>query len=254
MNDVQYWSEDRHREYHLQQFREPYRSTVALAEFVREVASDERLEIRRALDVGCGAGAVTHFLARAHPGTSWIGVDAAEEYLEIGRRLIASLDDIKSSVELRHADFYNLSHVLPPASFDLVLSVQTLSWLESYEDALIELVAMTRPGGVLVVTSLFTEFFVDVCSRVVEYPDGRFDAPRRAAFYNVYCFDRFASIAHAAGATVVATRLFEIDVPLDPPENKLMGTHTRRIGDGRFLQFSGPLVLPWRFVALRRVA
>ena len=46
-------------------------------------------------------------------------------------------------------------------------------------------------------------------------------------------------------------RDFEIELDLSGPVEGGLGTYTRKLEDGRRLQFSGALWLPWKFVAIR---
>jgi len=42
---------------------------------------------------------------------------------------------------------------------------------------------------------------------------------------------------------------FEIDVDLPEPQERGFGTYTEKLEDGRRLQISGPLLMPWYFVS-----
>ena len=44
---------------------------------------------------------------------------------------------------------------------------------------------------------------------------------------------------------------FVIDVDLPVPESKQMGTYTLKDINGTRLQFSGPLFMPWKMIAIR---
>ena len=70
-------------------------------------------------------------------------------------------------------------------------------------------------------------------------------------FYNVYSLDRFRQLCEARGCREFVTRDFEIDVDLPEPSARGMGTYTRTLADGRRLQFSGPLLQPWKLFGVR---
>ena len=228
-----YWQSQRHRDYHLRQYQEPYRSTVALADFVTRIAPTLT---GRAVDVGCGAGANIYHLSRALSVLEWWGID------------LAFLDEARSrlpEVQFVEADFYKLSGL--GERFDVVFSIQTLSWLPAYEDALAELIGATVPGGWLFITSLFTDSSAEAVT-TVRLPGGG-ESP-----YNVYSLERFQAECERRRAQVVAAEDFLIDVDLEAPTDRGMGTYTRRLEDGSRLQFSGPLWMPWKFVAVRKMA
>jgi hypothetical protein len=108
---------------------------------------------------------------------------------------------------------------------------------------------MLKPGGVAFVTSLFTDFHVDARIEITEYEET--GSPRTPMFYNIYAWNRFRDYCLGLGAAEVIAEDFEIDTELSPPENLHMGTYTERLADGRLLQRSGPLLMPWKAIAIR---
>jgi hypothetical protein len=70
-------------------------------------------------------------------------------------------------------------------------------------------------------------------------------------YYNIYSLPRFEEFCRERGATEIIATPFEIDVDVPRPEHREMGTWTERMADGRRLQRSGPLTMPWWFVAIR---
>jgi SAM-dependent methyltransferase len=235
------WRHENRLPYHLRQFETPYRSTVHLGRFIERVIGSPEGE---ALDVACGAGANISYLAGVLPGLRWTGVDLAGEMLfpigasEFARRGV--------SARLLEADLFRLTDAFPDERFDLVLSIQTLLGLPGYERALDQLMAVTR--GWLVVTSLFTDYDVDV--RVEATDRTRPEGCRGPFYYNVYGVSRFRDECFARGCREFVTEDFEIDVDL-PSCSRGMQTYTRRLADGRRLQCSGPLHMPWKFAAIR---
>ena len=183
-------------------------------------------------------------------GGQWTGIDCSAPALELAKTLLPKYG-MNPLPRLICGDMFDLRGSLPVETFDAVLSCQTLSWLPSYEDALSGLLAMCRPGGIVIVSSLFSDTFVDVKIEVTEYPEGRVDSPRLPAYYNVYCLERFRRFCEDRGAKQVIARDFDIDTDLPKPDHGLMGTYTRRTDDGKRLQFSGPLFMPWKFVAIQ---
>ena len=243
-----YWASDRHLAYHRRQYETPYRSTVALGEIVCATLPDPTRPMR-AVDVGCGGGANIHYLRSLVPNTAWLGVDFAPETIALARQTTAELGGADGSVEFVEGDFNALRTFLSARSFDLVFSIQTLSWLETYEHALEELLALVAPAGYAFVTSLFTDFRVEATTKVTLYDDASFEHAA-STFYNVYSAERFADRCRSLGASHVHTFDFEIDEDLEPPESGAMQTYTRRLDDGRRLQFSGPLLMPWKIFAV----
>ena len=97
----------------------------------------------RAVDVGCGPGAVTALLAElVSPAGSVTGVDGSVAQLELAR------DRVPPHVELVEADVRDTG--LPRGAFDLVFCRFVLMHLPDPGVALEELVALARPGGMVV--------------------------------------------------------------------------------------------------------
>ncbi|HZS24339.1 MAG TPA: methyltransferase domain-containing protein [Gaiellaceae bacterium] len=99
----------------------------------------------RALDVGCGAGALA--LALAPLVREVVGVDRVPELLELAR------ERAPANATFVEGDATRLE--LPDASFDLAGTLRTLHHVHRPELVVAELARVTRPGGrVLVVDQL----------------------------------------------------------------------------------------------------
>jgi ubiquinone/menaquinone biosynthesis C-methylase UbiE len=99
----------------------------------------------RALDVGCGSGAVTRDVARrTRPTGRVVGLDPSLAFLTIAREL-SERDGLGEAVELCAGD----ARALPfaDAAFDVALAVTTLAHTPAAERAVPELVRVVRPGG-----------------------------------------------------------------------------------------------------------
>jgi ubiquinone/menaquinone biosynthesis C-methylase UbiE len=243
------WLDARHLNYHRRQFERAYRSTERLQEFVARVLGPNAQRPCAVIDVGCGAGANMFHLSRVLPLAQWTGVDIAGDLLEFGGPMIAEMSRGRVSPTLVKSDFFTLTTRFAPRSFDVAFSIQTVSWLPSYADFLEQFMAMVKPGGFAFVTSLFTEFNVDARIEITEYEDT--GVQRAPVYYNVYCRDRFTERCFALSAADVIWEPFNIDIELPAPEHRRMGTYTREMRDGSLEQFSGPLLMPWHFAAIR---
>ena len=242
-----YWLDPRHLDYHVRQFDTPYRSTVSMLDLAATVAGPGSTT---GLDVACGAGANLYHLGRAFPRIEWTGVDLAADLFRVGERLMAERN-VPRMPRFVAGDAYRLAEYLPPRSFDLVFCFQTFLSVPAYEPLLESLLAMVKPGGWACISSLFTESLVDARIELRQYHDRtctNFDGP---AFYNVYCLDRFTAECRKHGAVEVRAAPFTIDQDLPQPSHGQMGTYTERLADGRRIQLSGPLLMPWQFVLVR---
>jgi 2-polyprenyl-3-methyl-5-hydroxy-6-metoxy-1,4-benzoquinol methylase len=102
----------------------------------------------RVLDVGCGEGVVTGWLAETLPAAAVEGVDA-------GRAALAEFRRRNPALTVREGDVYDLPHA--DASFDLVVSTEMLEHLERPQQALREMARVS--GGWMVLTVPHEPFF-----------------------------------------------------------------------------------------------
>ena len=113
---------------------------------VTRVLESRRLEGVRALDIGCGFGRWTRWLAQH--GAEAVGVDPTEGMLDAARRASPEGTDYRkmSATDLG----------LPDDHFDLVTCITVIQHLEpdEQEAAIAELARVLRPGGEAVVLDL----------------------------------------------------------------------------------------------------
>jgi len=102
------------------------------------------LDCRRALDVGCGQGALTRELRRSVPEVT--GIDRDE-------RSIALASAHRDAADIRYVRGDFLAAPFMPGSFDLVTSVASLHHMDAAA-ALRRMAEVLRPGGTLVVVGL----------------------------------------------------------------------------------------------------
>lgn len=101
----------------------------------------------RALDAGCGAGAVTEVMGRLVGTGSVLGLDRSGERVEEARRTRA-----RENVEYRVGDVTATG--LADASFDYVWSQYVFEYLPRPQAGLAELIRVVKPGGRIVVADV----------------------------------------------------------------------------------------------------
>lgn len=112
-------------------------------------ATEELLELCRVgegshvLDVGCGAGQTTCFIAERH-GCTVVGVDISERMVERSRER-ADREGVKDRVEFRVADAQDLP--FEDDIFDAVITESVTAFPEDKRRAVREYARVTKPGG-----------------------------------------------------------------------------------------------------------
>lgn len=102
---------------------------------------------RSVLDVGCGDGALAVELSGL--GAEVVGIDASSSMIEAARRR-ARRDGVPISFEVATAR----SLPFPPATFDVVIAVTVLCFVEDAAPVFREMARVLRPGGRLVIGEL----------------------------------------------------------------------------------------------------
>jgi ubiquinone/menaquinone biosynthesis C-methylase UbiE len=102
----------------------------------------------RVLEVGCGAGFMSIALIRH--GFHVCAIDSVSAMVELARRN-AEESGVSSNLSCEVGDVYSLE--FDDASFDLVLAIGVIPWLERTVSAIHEMARVTKPGGNLVLTT-----------------------------------------------------------------------------------------------------
>ena len=123
---------------------------------------------KRALDVGCGAGLLAEPLARM--GAAVTGVDAAPENIAAARAHAAGQG---LGIDYHAGELA----ALPPATFDLVTSMEVVEHVADPAAFIAELAARLAPGGLMILstpnrTALSKLLLVEAAERIGAVPRG----------------------------------------------------------------------------------
>jgi trans-aconitate 2-methyltransferase len=97
--------------------------------------------VRRAADLGCGAGNSTEMLAQRFPDAEIIGLDSSGDMIAAARRRLPQI-----GFEVARIEDWD-----QPGPFDLILSNAALHWVPDHASLLPRLVGTLAPGGSLAV-------------------------------------------------------------------------------------------------------
>ena len=233
------WSDERSMAYHLDQFINQKRSTVHFFDFSRELIDRSSIIV----DIGCGTGAATHFIAKSSPLTKVIGIDSDFVLIENAKNVTKEIP--LPNLDFEVADLYQLKE--QQFICDGVVSLQTLSWLEELDEPMISIFTKLKPKWIAL-SSLFYEG--DITATVIIDEHKR----NRKTHYNVYSIPKLDRLSREFGYAITKVKKFSIDVDLPKPSDfDFMSTYTETIvseeKDSR-IQISGPMMMNWYFVMI----
>ncbi len=166
-----------------------------LADAVRSMISDGDGAL---LDVGCGAGALTHVCHQL--GWDATGVDVSADGLALAR---ASFPGVRFAEGSAYDD---LTVFAPPGGFDVVLSSEVIEHL--YRPALLleRSYAALRPGGRLLVTTPYHGYLFNIALSVANRWDTRFDVHRDGWHIKFFSRRTLTDMVVGAGFEVIEWR------------------------------------------------
>jgi SAM-dependent methyltransferase len=233
------WSDERSMAYHLDQFTNQKRSTVHFYDFSSEFIDKSQTIV----DIGCGTGAATHFIAKSSPSIKIIGIDSDSVLIETAMKIVKEIP--LSNLDFEVADLYKLED--RQFICDGVVSLQTLSWLEGLDEPMISIFTKLKPKWIAL-SSLFYEG--DITATVIIDEHMR----NRKSFYNVYSIPKLVRLSKEFGYAVTKVEKFSIDVDLPKSDDiNFMSTYTETIvseGKDSRIQISGPMLMCWYFVMI----
>jgi SAM-dependent methyltransferase len=232
--------------YHERQYETLYETTRALLSFCDDIAHPS--PTTSFVDVACGGGANVSHMLRRWPHATVMGVDLDRELLAFAARRMPP--ELAPRMRLEEANLFELPERFGRDAFDVCTFMQTLLLFgpDEIERVIRSLAGVTKKW--IFLSSLFTDKNMDVSARIRDYV--RYgDDTKVEITYNILCQARFERLCRGLGVRDFVIRDFEIGIDLEGPPRGGLGTYTRRLDDGRRLQFSGAVYMPWKLVGLQ---
>jgi SAM-dependent methyltransferase len=238
------WIDPLSMDYHMKQWNEPKESTKVFS----ELFSNQLSMSKCVLDIGSGAGAATYYLANRNSRTNFIGIDHSKELIHSAQK--TSREFRLRNLAFDHGDWLNLDKKWGVGGIDGVISLQALSWLPEMRKPMTQIFKVIKPDWIGL-TSLFYEG--DISCKIEVFEHSR----SRKTFYNVYSLKELDRLAVGYGYKVVKSNGFDIGIDIPKPANiDLMGTFTEKVvrsSGYQRLQISGPLIMNWYFVLIKKI-
>lgn len=239
------WLHGVNLQYHDRQFQEPYRSTVAFCDWLEGLGFLQKNSRLNILDLACGQGANIYYMGKRFPHSTFTGVDLNQDIVLRGNQFLHQGGVTNGCLE--QGDLYRLDHKYVSA-FDGIVSFQTLSWLPDFRQPLKAMSGLHAKWMAL--TSLFYDGPLSCTVQVQDYDAAL--RPCMESYYNVYSLPVVRKYLAELGYSEIRSAPFEIDIDLPKPVHQGKGTYTEKLQDGHRLQISGPLLMPWHFIAAEK--
>ena len=161
------------------------------------------------------------------------------------RRVTRILSERKTeNCELVTGDIFHLDKSLI-GRFNGVISLQTFNVLPDYRGIAKAMCALS-PSWIAFSTLGF-EGMIDYNIKLYDYTKDK-DGSYAEVFYNIYSLSLMKKYFEELGYSHFIYKEFEMDIDL-PQTNKMgRGTYTIRTENGKRLQMSGAMIMPWYFV------
>ncbi len=229
--------------YHKRQIEHVYRSTEVFVDCIEEHKFVNRGR-SLVLDMACGCGANTMYMANKFKDSQFIGMDINEEFVNYGNTQIKThckYDNCK----LFKGDWFNPDPKWT-GKFDGIISFQTLSWLPEYETPL-RCLSLINPKWIAI-SSLFYEGDIDYTIKLKNYYRFSEDKEYEEMYYNIYSLKRVQKCFEKLGYNHFDFIPFNIDIDIPKTDSMDIGTYTIKTEDGKRIQISAGLMMPWYFV------
>lgn len=238
--EVEHWESEHTMQYHKKQFFEPKRMTVAFEKFLTRNCNFEKSCV---LDLGCGGGATDVYFSKLHPELQIHGIDIVEKAFDLFNTYAE--DDVKSHVKLMKGDWYNLDKSFI-GKYEGVISLQSLSWLEDWKIP-VEKICELNPKW-MAFSSLFYEGKINYQIRLTDYELKGKNVPYQETYYNIYSIPLVRDFLAEKGYKKFVFEPFEIDIDIPKPASLDAGTYTVKTEEGKRLQISAAMLMPWYFI------
>jgi SAM-dependent methyltransferase len=238
---IKYWSQLKKHKYFTSQFEKIFESTKEAFEILKK----KKLNNLNTLDLACGNGANLIYLKKKYNNKKYcLGLDFNKKLI------LTSLDQNNyKNLELKYGNILNLKKNLKN-KFQLITSFQTLSMLNDYKKASIEMIKLN--SDYIFISSLFWEGLIDFIIKLNVLKDVNWNRKKLySKHYNIYSLNNFLNFYKKNNYKTILCKKFLIKKTLKNNFNYNMGTYTIR-NKQKNIQISGPLILNWYFIIFKK--
>jgi len=224
-------------EYDEKQYKKIYRSTELFIKFIEKY---EKLNNKTILDLGCGAGANTIYLAKKYKNSNFIGIDKNLNSIKYARNMVKKYK-IKNC-KFISKNIYNLKKKPRIGKIDIAISFHFLSFASEWYDITLGKICSLKPNSTAH-SSLFFEGLVESKIDVNDFSTSEL----KKNYYNIFSLNKIKNFLIEKKYKFFRSEQMIIDKKINKPRHKGMGSYTLKLGNGKLELRSGPLYLPHGF-------
>lgn len=229
--------------YFKNQLKTPYETTKEIFNFLSSNIKD--LSSQKILDVGTGSGANAFFLNENYTVGEIVGVDLHKEYIDMANEYKQENFDKHKNINFLVDDFINTEIKM---SFDGVMCHQTISFVEDGLEMLKKI--LSKNADWVLLSSLFYDGLIEVESLIKVFQDEN-QENYKLKKYTTFSIPMVKALIKKYNYRNIEFKKFEIKIDLLQKNINEMGTYTINTGVSN-LQLSGPLLMNWYFVLIRK--
>ena len=223
-----------YKKYSKVQHTNTYESTI---EFVKFISKHINLKKKNIIDLACGGGANTIYLAEKFKSSFIIGIDINKNLLKLANQE-TNKKNIKN-IKYLNGNWFDVNK---KKNIDGVIAFQSLSFVKGSLEKKIS-VFNKKNFNFLAFSTLCTPFDVNFNINVDDFSKGEFEK----GTYDVYSFKILKQLLKKKGYKKIYFKQFFIKQKLTKPKHKGMGSYTVQIKNKNYL-FSGGIYLPYYFI------
>ncbi len=230
--------------YHKNQYKKIYRSTKLFLKFIE---NQEKINGKTIIDVGCGAGANTLYMAKSFKKSKIIGLDKDRELINHANKIV-KINKIKNC-EFYNCDIKQIKKIRKkiPRKIDIVLSFHVMSFLDIWYDEFLKKTIQLNPKTIAH-SSLFYDGFAELKIYATDFSKNDFNG----SYYNIFSFKKIEDFLKKRNFYNFKKKIMEIDINLKKPKHGGMGSYTLNLKNNKKILKSGPISLPWGYFYSRK--
>jgi len=240
-------------EYVRNDFFNPKISSIKFVEFLKKnKLINNKDKNGLCLDLGSGPGSGTYYIAKHFPNVNFVGIDYNKKLIKWANDFFKKKAGSKfklKNLKIEFGDWNFPDQILKKINnnkIQTLISVHSLCTQKKFEDAAKKIIDLNPK--IIVFNSLFYEGPLDVRIHINDR-NSNLEEHNPDADFNIHSLDAAKEFLKTKGYKKIIFEKFNIGEKISKPKNGKRGTYTINSDFGEYTQFSGPVYLPWYFVA-----